>query len=72
VPLPYIEGMPIERIAEVVLETLNDHKPHDVGEVVRDTAKQTSSYPADVKSAVLGLLRRQKVQMTDDFKVKLP
>ena len=29
-------------------------------------------HPADVKSAVLALLRRQKVQMTDDFKVKLP
>jgi hypothetical protein len=64
--------MPIQQIAEKVLENLHDKKPHVFSEVIQKTAKQTSAYPADVKSAVLGLLRRQKVQMTDDFKVKLP
>jgi hypothetical protein len=64
--------MPIEQIAEKVLEDLHDQKPHEFSEVIQKIAKETSAYPADVKSAVLGLLRRQKVEMTDDFKVKLP
>jgi hypothetical protein len=64
--------MPIQQIAKKVLENLHDQKPHEFNEVIRKTAKQTSAYPADVKSAVLGLLRRQRVELTDDFKVKLP
>jgi hypothetical protein len=64
--------MPIQQIAKKVLENLHDQKPHEFNEVIRKTAKQTSAYSADVKSAVLGLLRRQRVELTDDFKVKLP
>jgi hypothetical protein len=44
---------------------------HDFDEVIQQTAEQTSSYPADVKSAILSLLRRQKLHMTDDFKVQI-
>jgi hypothetical protein len=63
--------MPIEEIAERLLENLDDQQPHDFDEVIQQTAEQTSSYPADVKSAILSLLRRQKLHMTDDFKVQI-
>ena len=63
--------MPIEEIAERLLENLDDQQPHDFNEVIQKTAEQTSSYPADVKSAALSLLRRQRLHMTDDFKVQI-
>jgi len=63
--------MPIEQIADAVLKKLRDHQAHSVDDIVRDTAKETLSYRSDVKSAVLGLLRRDKLELTKDFKVKL-
>jgi hypothetical protein len=52
--------MPIEQIAEKVLEDLHDQKPHEFSEVIQKIAKQTSAYPADVKSAVLAFCAATK------------
>jgi hypothetical protein len=64
--------MPIDDLADIVLKALRDHQAHNIDDVVRKAAQEASSYPADVRSVVLGLLRRDKLKLTDDFKVKLP
>ena len=64
--------MPIDDLADIVLKTLRDHEAHNIDDVVQKAAQEASSYPSDVRSVVLGLLRRDKLELTDDFKVKLP
>jgi hypothetical protein len=67
------ESMAIQEIATLVLKQLNDHKEHTVPEVVRKTLEEAPAevYSGDVKSIVLGLAQNKKIEITDDFKVRL-
>ena len=69
--------MPRDKIIAMVLESLGDHRAHDIQEVVDSAIRKSETVPqrlyvSDVRSAVLGLVRRNQVELTDDFKVKLP
>ena len=69
--------MPRDQIIEIVLRELADHRAHDIQDVVHSALQNSqgsheSLYESDVKSAVLGLVRRNQIELTDDFKVQLP
>jgi hypothetical protein len=68
--------MPRAQISEIVLQTLDDHHAHDIQEIVETIQGSAPAneplYASDVKSAVLGMVRRNEIELTDDFKVKLP
>ena len=67
-----------DQIVGTVLAQLRDHRYHDAKEVVDNTIftlQRTTGDPvvdaSEVKSALLGLVRRQELNLTDDFKVRL-
>jgi hypothetical protein len=65
--------MPRAEISTLILKQLQDHKAHSINEVVERTmSSATGIYESDVKSTVLGLVRRNRLQVTDDSKVLLP
>jgi hypothetical protein len=70
-----------EKLAQIVLQQMEDHGSLAIKELVQGALEQCSlksSLPgssvdaSDVKSVVLGLVRRHKLELTDDFKVRLP
>jgi hypothetical protein len=66
--------MPPKEIAAIVIQQLADHQAHNIEDVVKRTqaAAPADLYTSDIKSAVLGLVRRNELSLTDDFKVQLP
>jgi len=75
---PYCHGvwkgkrMPIQEIAKIVRDQLNDEKTHTLSDLVQETLKSVPEhvYPSDVKSVVFGLIQNKEVVMTNDFKIK--
>jgi hypothetical protein len=69
--------MPIREIADLVRAQLNDQKEHTVPQIVDETiqlagAKMVEVKASDVQSVVFGLVQSRQIEMTDDFKVRLP
>ena len=64
--------MPIQEIAKIVRDQLNDEKAHTLSDLVQETLKSVPEhvYPSDVKSVVFGLIQNKEVVMTNDFKIK--
>jgi hypothetical protein len=64
--------MPIEQIANIVRNQLNDGKEHSLPEIVEQTLKSTPTgvYSDDVKFVVFGLVQNQEIVMTNDFRVR--
>jgi hypothetical protein len=56
----------------LIVGRLQDHQPHSVNEVVAALTADPSIYESDVRSTLLGLIRRNELDLTDDFRVKLP
>jgi hypothetical protein len=64
--------MPIEEIAKIVRDQLDDRKTYTLPDLVEKTLKSVPEnvYPSDVKSVVFGLIQNKEVVMTNDFKIK--
>jgi hypothetical protein len=56
----------------LILRRLQDYQSHTVTELVTALTADPTIYESDVRSALLGLIRRNELDLTDDFKVKLP
>jgi hypothetical protein len=65
--------MPEAELKCLILRQLQDQKAHPVHEVVEQTIESDRSlYESEVKSTLLGLVRRNQLDLTEDFKVQLP
>jgi hypothetical protein len=63
--------MPQAELNALILGQLQDGHAHSVPQLVESTLSANHSlYESDVKSAVLGLVRRNQIELTDDFKVQ--
>jgi hypothetical protein len=66
--------MPEKQIALLVLNQMRDNQKHDITDVVQRTLEGARSrgnvYSGDIRSAVLGLIRGHKIELTSDFKVR--
>jgi hypothetical protein len=56
----------------LIMRQLQDHQSHTVNELVTTLTTDPKLYESDVRSALLGLIRRNQLDLTDDFKVRLP
>lgn len=64
--------MILENIADVVMNKMADEKEHSIDEIVDKTLlAMTECHRSEVKSAILGLIRRDRLQLTDSFKIVL-
>lgn len=68
--------MPRRQIMEMVLKQLDDHRAHNLRDLVDATMAESRRanqpvYQSDIRSAVLGLVRQNEVKLTDDFRVQL-
>lgn len=65
--------MPRTAISELIMQQLQDHEAHSIEEVVDATIRSSSDvYESEIKSTVLGLVRRNRLELSDDFKLSLP
>jgi len=56
-------------IRTAILVKLQDDKTHSISDLAREMSSGRI-YESDVRSAVLGLVRRNQVELTDDFKIR--
>jgi hypothetical protein len=65
--------VPQTELKDLILKQLQDRQAHSVQEVVEQALELNHGlFESDVKSALLGLVRRNRLDFTDDFKVQLP
>lgn len=69
--------MPRRQIMAMVLKQLEDHRAHNLSDVVVATVEESRKanqpvYQSDVRSAVLGLVRQNELELTDNFQVQIP
>lgn len=64
--------MPEAELKRLILKQLQDHRAYSVQDVVDQALGLNHAlYESDVKSLLLGLVRRNQLDLTDDFKVRL-
>jgi hypothetical protein len=67
-------SMPRSEIMRLVLDQFQDRPRNELEEVIEGV--QNTALPdvnlTEIKSAVLGLLRRHKLELTDDFALQRP
>ena len=67
------EYMARDQLMKLVLEEFRDQSRHELEDVIRKVrASSHDVHGSDVKSAVLGLLRRHQLELTDDFALQRP
>jgi hypothetical protein len=64
--------MPPAELKSLIVTKLQDAQPHSVPELVRELTSDPNIYESDVRSALLGLVRRNEIDLTDDFRIRLP
>jgi len=69
-----IQKMPRQNLMHLVLGQFNDQNPRDFAELIAQVRIVSTDdvSVSDIKSAVLGLLRRQDLILTDDSKLMRP
>ena len=64
--------VPEAELKQLILEQLQDHQAYSVQDVIDHALELNANlYESDVKSVLLGLVRRNQLDFTDDFKVQL-
>lgn len=69
--------MPRRQIMAMILKQLEDRRAHNLSDVVVATVEESRKtnqpvYQSDVRSAVLGLVRQNELELTDNFQIQLP
>ena len=62
------------QIMELVLNQFGEQRPHELEDVIQGVRTKTTAplQRSDIKSAVLGLLQRRDLELTDDFALQRP
>jgi hypothetical protein len=60
-------------VTSMILGNLADGRLHSITEVVEDVVfKDPTIYQYQVRATILGLIRRNLVELSDDFKISWP
>ena len=62
------------QIMELVLSQFGEPHPHELEDVIQGVRKEATPplLRSEIKSAVLGLLQRRDLELTDDFTLQRP
>lgn len=64
--------MPTMELNELILQVLEDHRQRSIPEVVHEVLLQQPLYESEIKAALLGLIRRNRLELTENFDLRLP